>query len=75
MGSHRGIKNSHEKRMKLWDKQHGLCAICSGLINWNEIHTSTFDCIIPIAKGGNTSIDNLQLAHERCNKVKGNRIL
>jgi 5-methylcytosine-specific restriction endonuclease McrA len=35
---------------------------------------ATFDHIIPRSKGGKDTVENLQLAHARCNKIKGNRI-
>lgn len=34
---------------------------------------ATFDHIIPSSKGGPDTQDNLQLAHARCNKIKGNK--
>ncbi|NQY97326.1 MAG: HNH endonuclease [Henriciella sp.] len=34
----------------------------------------TVDHIIPRSKGGSDAAENLQLAHARCNKIKGNRL-
>ena len=33
---------------------------------------ATADHIVPISKGGPDTLTNLQLAHERCNSLKGN---
>ena len=35
---------------------------------------ATVDHIIPKSKGGADTPDTLQLAHARCNKIKGNRL-
>lgn len=35
---------------------------------------ATFDHVIPRSKGGADTADNLQLAHARCNKIKGNKL-
>ena len=35
---------------------------------------ATIDHVIPRSKGGTDRPDNLQLAHARCNKIKGNRL-
>jgi len=35
---------------------------------------ATLDHIIPRSKGGSDAAENLQLAHARCNKIKGNRL-
>ena len=40
---------------------------------WSK-QRATFDHIIPRSKGGADSSENLQLAHARCNKVKGNQL-
>ena len=37
-------------------------------------YRATVDHIVPKSKGGSDHPDNLQLAHARCNKIKGNRI-
>ena len=67
----------------LWRQQDGLCALCQKpmLRSRFEVphariwakHRATFDHIIPRSKGGADTLDNLQLAHARCNKIKGNR--
>lgn len=54
------------------------CGICYGSVD----PTSTFpdpmspslDHILPLSKGGTHTLDNVQLAHLRCNCSKGNRI-
>lgn len=45
----------------------GLCGICSKPIGGGSFH---YDHIKPIAKGGQHSTDNLQIAHSRCNQMK-----
>jgi len=65
----------------LWAKQDGLCAICSKPMPrgrfevphatlWKKLRP-TFDHIRPRSKGGGDDPANLQLAHARCNKQKG----
>ena len=67
----------------LWAAQSGLCALCSTPMLRNRFdapharvwmkYRVTFDHIIPRSKGGCDTVDNLQLAHARCNKIKGNK--
>ncbi|MEL6860662.1 MAG: HNH endonuclease [Pseudomonadota bacterium] len=69
---------------RLWRAQNGLCALCGGPMLRNRFEAphariwakdrATLDHIWPKSKGGTDAADNLQLAHARCNKVKGNRV-
>ena len=61
-------KKRRWQRNHLLNKQDGKCAICSkGFESMKDI---TFDHIMPISKGGDDEIDNLQLAHFQCNQDK-----
>ena len=69
---------------RLWSDQKGLCALCGTPMLRNRFEAphakiwtkdrATLDHIWPKSKGGKDTADNLQLAHARCNKVKGNRV-
>ena len=68
----------------LWDAQSGLCALCQKPMLRNRFEAAhariwakqraTIDHIIPQSKGGTDAPENLQLAHARCNKIKGNKL-
>ncbi len=68
----------------LWARQSGICALCGQPMLRNRFQAShsriwtkqraTFDHIVPTSKGGADRAENLQLAHARCNKIKGNRL-
>lgn len=49
-----------------------FCYICKKEFGAKE--KRTIDHWIPLSKGGSWSIDNLRLAHKRCNAWKGDRI-
>ena len=69
---------------QLWESQSGLCALCGEPMLRNRFQAphariwakqrATIDHIVPKSKGGADTWDNLQLAHARCNKIKGNRL-
>lgn len=54
-----------------------VCGICQWSIDpslrWPDQYCATVDHIIPLALGGSNDASNLQLAHARCNTVKGAR--
>lgn len=59
-----------------WQKSHlikkygNICSVCEEpFLNKKEI---TIDHVIPESKGGLDVIENMKLAHDRCNQLKGN---
>lgn len=55
------------------------CALCGRPVDFSLTFpnpwSATIDHIIPIAKGGNpASLENLQLAHLQCNRMKGAKL-
>lgn len=66
----------------LYKRDSGVCYICGGKCDWNDKTTNeegyhisgdtypTIDHIMPLAKGGMHSWDNIRLAHFRCNSNK-----
>jgi len=55
-------------RNLIYDRDNGICQICGELVPKNEM---TIDHIIPLAKDGIHSYNNVQLAHSVCNSSKG----
>lgn len=67
------------RRGWIFDRDDWTCKLCGDLI-LREVKTPhplapTLDHIIPLAKGGAHSEDNLQAAHFLCNSLKGDRVL
>lgn len=86
----RDIEDTYWKAItleKLYDRDKGICYICGGNCDWNDIYIDadgnriigpnypTRDHVIPISKGGDNTCDNIKLAHMRCNSVKNNKIV
>jgi hypothetical protein len=55
----------------IYERDGGRCAIChrkvSLTIRWPAPLSATLDHILPLSAGGDHTIDNLRLAHLRCN--------
>ncbi len=49
-----------------------MCHICGQVIDRSQLQ---FDHIIPLSKGGAHSMENISVAHARCNNQKGDKIL
>lgn len=58
-------------RKQLIDKNGAICSLCDKPIE--TMKDCTIDHIVPISKGGLTTIENCQLAHRSCNLSKGNK--
>jgi 5-methylcytosine-specific restriction endonuclease McrA len=68
----RGAHVEHVEPFVVLERDDGLCGIC-GL----DVDPQHFDIdhIIPLARGGEHSYRNVQVAHRRCNQRKGARLL
>ena len=67
---------------KLYARDYGICHICGGLCDWDDIKTKdgyviagddypSIDHVVPLAHGGLHSWENVKLAHRICNTRKG----
>ena len=63
-------KVSNRLRFAISKRDHNRCRMCGKSTGDLEI-----DHIIPIAKGGKSTYDNLQTLSKRCNLEKGSKIL
>ncbi|MBR2543061.1 HNH endonuclease [Candidatus Saccharibacteria bacterium] len=64
-------KTTKIKLQLLWERGK-KCGICGGEIT--SFDDLTVDHIFPIARGGKNVIENCQLAHKKCNVIKGDKI-
>ncbi len=58
-------------KLKVWEKYTGICGICSLPADFKDYE---LDHIIPLSRGGSDTYDNVQVAHPRCNRQKGNKM-
>jgi 5-methylcytosine-specific restriction endonuclease McrA len=74
----RTVRPSRLSADQLVDAMGAFCGICKEPIDTALKRTSkmglTVDHIIPLSKGGQDTLDNMQPAHWICNVKKGNRI-
>ena len=61
-------RSKAQKRLLLWRRQRGLCAICSLPV---PLRSSTIDHFIPRSKGGPNVYANLRVTHGKCNQTRG----
>lgn len=58
-------------RRQIIERDGNVCGLCGGPVEPTDIH---IDHIEPLAAGGGTYPENLQVAHSRCNMSKGARV-
>lgn len=58
-------------RRQLINSNGAICSLCNKPIE--TMKDCTIDHIVPVSKGGLTTIENCQLAHKNCNQRKGNK--
>lgn len=64
--SHRKCFTAQE-RAAVYNKTEGHCATCGEFVPYTDF---TVDHIIPLAKGGNNDLSNLQCACSVCNRIR-----
>ncbi len=55
-------------KSEVWQRDGGKCCQCA------DTHYLEFDHVIPLSRGGATSVNNLQILCRRCNLEKGARL-
>lgn len=61
----------HVDPFVVFQRDEGICGICDKPVDITCFHV---DHVIPLAKGGEHSYANTQLAHSTCNLVKSDMI-
>lgn len=61
-------------RAEVWAKSGGICGICEQEILPSH-GTWHIDHIVPLSRGGDDTLANVQASHAPCNLAKGNQIL
>ena len=59
---------SQEVKDRVWNRDHGQCAVCGSR------EKLEFDHITPFSKGGSNTYRNIQLLCESCNRKKSDKI-
>jgi 5-methylcytosine-specific restriction endonuclease McrA len=57
--------------LKVVRRDSQLCQVCFKYVRDNELE---FDHIIPVSKGGPTSVDNIRVLCRDCNRTKSNTL-
>lgn len=69
-------RNKSNKRR--WQRDHlinrdgAVCQICEK--PFTSMKDITFDHIVPVSKGGTDELENIQLAHYKCNQSKADML-
>lgn len=75
----RGLRKLYKKFYSSPKSKVDGCALCGEAVDrsleWPHPLSKSVDHIVPISKGGTDDIENLQLAHLRCNISKHDRLL
>ena len=74
-----GHRTEYERNRKIILATQDICALCGEpvdkRIKYPDPYAATIDHIIPVSKGGHPSdLENLQLAHFKCNRDKADKL-
>ena len=65
-----GMHGRQRMKDELWSRS-SVCGICGKPAKYSD---ATLDHIQPRSQGGSNKIENLQIAHSKCNTTKGNSV-
>lgn len=63
--------STFRKRQKIIERDGDFCHYCKLPFEAEGLLSITLDHIAPVSKGGGDGVDNLVVAHKRCNSWKG----
>jgi 5-methylcytosine-specific restriction endonuclease McrA len=77
---HTWAKEAYKKAKKIIFSSQSVCGICGRPVNFDKKFpdpwSATIDHIIPLVKGGDPAqLENMQLAHLQCNRIKSSKLL
>ena len=77
---HGSAKAAYTKAKKIVFASQTNCGICGRPVDFDKKFpdpwSATIDHIIPLTKGGNpAALENMQLAHLQCNRIKSNKLV
>lgn len=55
-------------RLRVLERDGLVCHVCSNPVEATDVH---IDHVIPLSRGGMTSLENLKVSHSFCNMSKG----
>ncbi|WP_153301198.1 HNH endonuclease [Priestia flexa] len=64
---------------RLMKRDKGICYLCNESVDIkldpNHDYYPSIEHVIPVAKGGTHSWDNVKLAHRKCNYLKSDEVI
>ena len=68
-----------KKTLNLWKRHNGVCHICEGHVPHPVLEAELLtdsnypsrDHVVPISRDGPRDVENVKLAHRKCNRLKG----
>lgn len=58
-------------RQRVLDRDGLVCGLCGGDVDAGDVH---IDHVVPVSRGGQAILANLQVTHSTCNMRKGSRV-
>jgi hypothetical protein len=73
----RGVGSERIDPLIVYERDGWRCGICGELVDkkltYPDRASATLDHVLPLAKGGTHTYDNVQIAHAQCNSIKRDR--